>query len=104
MPVRLPPFVLGAQLGPRHNSNTNDITRKLHLTVLPLSKSGWEEFSLFFFDVKQCSVLCWDGKLRFAVLRLSKLGWDEFSLSFCDVSQFGAFCWEWEAPLCRSAA
>ena len=77
---------------------------KLLFAVLPLSMSAWEQFSLFFFDVKQCSVLCWDGKLRFAVLRLSKLGWDEFSLSFCDVNQFGAFCWEWEAPLCRSAA
>ena len=40
------------------------------------------KFSLFFFDVKQCSVLCWDGKLRFAVLPLGKPSWNEFGLSF----------------------
>ena len=83
----------GAQLGPRHNSNTNDMTRTLHFIVLPLSESGLEEFSLFFFDVKQCSVLCWDGKLRFAVLPPSKPSWDEFGLSCCDVNQFNAFYW-----------
>ena len=57
----------------------------------PLSKPGWEQFSPFFFDVKQCSVLCWDEKLRVAVLALSKPGWDEFSFSFCDVNL--AFCY-----------
>ena len=50
------------------------------------------QFSLFFFDVTQCSVLCWDGKLRFAVLPPSKPSWDEFGLSFCDVNQISAFC------------
>ena len=43
--------------------------------------------------MKQCSVLCWDGKLRVAVLPLSKPGWDEFSFSFCDLNQFIGFCW-----------
>ena len=61
-------------------------------TVLPLSKSGWEEYSLFFVDVKECSALCWDGELRFAVLPPSKPTWDDFGLSFCDVNEFSVCC------------
>ena len=45
--------------------------------VLSLSKAGWERFSLFFFDVKQCRLLCWDGTRRFTVaaLRVRNEAW-----------------------------
>ena len=52
-----------------------------------------EQCSIFFFEVKQCNVLCCVGAVRFAVLPFHQPDRDVFSPSFCDVKQCCGFCY-----------